>query len=208
MSNVNVFIDKYFHAFNEIFGVSKEELINLYEEDYYPGFEQIKGSSPSVNEMKTFYCSIRLSKPKKILEVGNFRGHGSNHILLAAENNGFGEIHLVDIIENLNYENLHSNNFTRHVCDSLEYLSTPFDFDFIVQDGCHTYEHVKKELEIIRKNATSDFVIWSHDYFTPSHGGRVGVKKAWDEEKEHFDKWFALTDGGGLSGCVLASFKR
>lgn len=196
------FLAAYHDAFHELFGVSDEELLTLYKEDIYGGYPTTPAGSAYDSEMKALYCMIRLSKPLKILEIGNWRGHSSNHILLAVEKNGVGEVHLVDIKENIEYSNLHSGDFVRHLSDSVMFLNgcaegrphhPSLDFDFIIQDGCHEWPHVQKELQILKKMNSKDFHVWAHDYFAPVSPA-VNVKPAWDAEGPEFYTLFTCVN--------------
>ena len=52
---------------------------------------------------KQLYCSIRITKPSFILEIGNFKGVSTNHIFDGSEI--ITEVHfVVDIKDQLNYE--------------------------------------------------------------------------------------------------------
>ena len=214
------FLNAYHEAFNALFRVSEKDLLTLYREDSYKGYPSTPGGSAYDSEMKALYCMIRLAQPKKILEIGQYKGDSSNHILLAVERNGFGEVHLVDIQETMVQENLHNLNFTRHICDSLQFLNSNFlDFDFIAQDGCHLAPHVTKELQLLKSKNMNDFHIWSHDYFAPQTPA-VNVRAAWNAEGATFaqvlpcvnrDEVKILQNEGHpveLCGVVLGHFIR
>lgn len=203
------FIQSYYSAFNSLFEVSKEYLLELYREDTYGGYPEEPAGSAWESELKALYCAIRLAKPKKLLEIGNFVGVSTNHMLAAIEKNGFGELHLVDVIDRLNRDKLHSNNFTHHVEESLNYLDSlqELDFDFISQDGDHSEDYVRKELQVFKNKSTKDLYIWGHDYYARIRAG-VGVKQAWDKEKSEFTKVHHLKDSVSDCGFSLAFLKR
>ena len=144
----NEFINSFFDKFNNYFGVSKEELSSYYDEDIYSGYPHESSGSIFELEGKSIYCFIRCLKPKKIIELGNYKGVSSNHILQAVEKNGFGDVVLLDIEDYLEYDKLHNRNFNRIISNSLDYLNNPLDFDCLIQDNCHEYIHVKSELEL------------------------------------------------------------
>ena len=173
--------------YNELFKslkISEEEINQYLNESKYGGYPEEPGGSVWSMEGKSIFTLIRHLKPKKILELGNFKGVSSNHILQAVEMNGFGEVTLLDISEIIDYNKIHNNNFKRILSDSLEYLDKTLDFDFIVIDDNHEYEHVKKELSLIYKNnSPKKYYIWAHDYFVESRSD-VGVKQAWDETED------------------------
>lgn len=200
------FINSFFEKFNEMFNVSKEELESYYDESTYSGYPYEPGGSIWELEGKSIYCFIRCLKPKKILEIGNYKGKSSNHILQAVEKNGFGEVNLLDIAEYLEYDKLHNRNFNRILQDSLQYLNQPMDFDCYIHDGCHEHLHVKKELELITNNTQNDFHIWSHDY----HQYIVGVcevKMAYDDiDCSKFINFFPLIDNYSNCGFLIAKY--
>ena len=194
----------YFPGFNKLFGVSEAELMSYYDESIYGGYPEEPGGSVWESEGKSIYCLIRIIKPKKILEIGNFRGKSTNHILQGVDVNGFGDVTLIDIQELLEYKNLHSQNFTRIIEDSLNLMSQPFEFDLIIQDGDHTYEHVKKEIKLILQyNMQNKYYVWAHDYWQRSKPEQCGVWHAWDEMKYKFDGFEGFKDSITDCGCLI-----
>jgi hypothetical protein len=157
------------------------------------------------SEGKSIYCFIRILKPKKILEIGNYLGVSSNHILQAVEKNGFGEVTLLDIKDHLLYDKLHNRNFTRVLDDSLHYLATAeLDFDFYVQDACHEYKFVKGELRLIADRTKNEFHIWGHDWFHTDKP-HIQVKEAWTEMEGNLE-YYPCKDSISDCGCVLAKY--
>jgi len=205
MNKKEDFIKSYYDGFFKLTGVSLEDFIKYYDEAKYGGYPEEPGGSVWESEGKSIYVLIRILKPKRILEIGNFLGRSSNHILQAVENNGMGEVTLLDIAEQLQYEKLHSKNFIRILNDSLKFLSEPFQYDLIVQDGNHHREHVKKEIELILTNNTSNnYYIWAHDYWERSKPELCGVWLAWDEMKNKFNDFQAFQDSISNCGCSIA----
>lgn len=174
-----------FDYFYKSFGMTQDEIINYSNESKYGGYPEEPGGSVCSDEGKSIFNLIRHIKPKRILEVGNLIGVSSNHILQAVELNGFGEVTLVDIEELIDYSKIHNRNFKRVLQDSLIFLANELDYDFIVLDGDHRYEHVKKELDLVyRNNKPNEYYIWAHDYKDYREEGKnleFGVKQAWDE---------------------------
>lgn len=199
------FLDAYGAFFREKFNVTDSEIISLYDEAKYFGYPQEPGGSVWTSEGRSIYVLIRLLKPKRILEIGNFLGRSSNFILKAVEDNGVGEVVLLDIWERLEYEKLHSRNFERVLADSLEWLKRDLDFDLFVVDGCHEYEHVKKEMELILKNSSKNIWIWSHDYYTvrppQCEVGRAldEICKEWSYELMFFVPMIEVTSNCGIA---------
>jgi hypothetical protein len=201
--DVFAFIQAYNSSLKRLFNIELVDLVSYLRESKYNGYPEEPGGSVWTSEGKFIYVMIRHLKPKSILEIGNFKGRGStNHILQAVEMNGVGEVTLLDIVERLEYDKLHSKNFNRVLEDSLEYLKRPMSFDFVVQDGCHTYEHVKKELALLVENNDKEFWIWGHDYFQ-NIPGVCEVTKAWDESHELFHNLTPLKDGVSDCGFII-----
>ncbi len=200
------FMNSFFEKYNKMFDVSEEELESYYDESIHTGYPFEPGGSIWELEGKSIYCFIRCLKPKKILEIGNYKGKSSNHILQAVEKNGFGEVHLLDIAEYLEYDKLHNRNFNRILQDSLQYLDIPLNFDCYIHDGCHEHLHVKKELELITGNTQNDFHIWSHDY----HQYIVDVcevKMAYDDiDCSNFTHFYPLKDSYSNCGFLIGKY--
>jgi SAM-dependent methyltransferase len=206
MNRKKDFIESYYPNFKKFFDISIEEFEKIYDESLYGGYPEEGGGSIWESEGKFIYVLIRTLKPKKILEIGNFKGKSSNHILQAVEKNGFGEVTLLDISERLEYDKLHNKKFKRIINDSLKFLNSNFEYDLIIQDGDHTYNHVKKEIELILKNNTStEYYIWSHDYYKHKPP-QCEVAKAWDELKNNFKKFQTFKDS--ISDCGFCISKK
>lgn len=114
----------------------------------------------------------------------------------------------MDIFERLEYDKLHSQNFDRVLDDSLNYLSIPFTFDLIIQDGNHEYEHVKTELELMENNSTQDFIMWGHDYFTILPP-QCEIERSWKDAKViKFTERTPLKDSVSNCGFIVSKFKK
>lgn len=179
----------YGKSFKKLYQVNSDSLREVWLEDTFQGYPHTPAGSAFDSEMKAMYCAIRLAKPKRVLEIGNWKGFSAQHIMLALENNGGGHLTLVDIKELLTPEmlrNIKAKGYTRVLMDSAQHLKAKHSYDFIVHDGCHEYTHVKTELQLMIRNATTSFDIWSHDYYASVRHG-VNVKQAWDEEGPNFN---------------------
>lgn len=204
------FREAYVDFFDKNFPGGEEITFAQYyiESEQYHGYPKEPGGSIFTSEGRSIYMLIRLLKPKKIVEIGNFLGKSSNFILKAVEMNGFGDVTLVDLIERLEYDKLHSKSFTRVLENSLKYLDQPLDFDLYVIDGCHEYEHVKKEMNLILKNTTNPIWIWSHDYYKVLPP-QCEVQRALDEvvlaNKERFKVFTPMIEK--TSNCGIAIMK-
>lgn len=169
-NDVELMTKYYWTNFKKIFEyVTLEQFIKWIDEDYYGGWEDYENYNVGGRrELKMLYLTIRAQKPKKILEIGTFRGDGTNHILLASEMNdkeGYPcEVTTIDIQDFINDKKLHNYPLNRVITSSLDILQENIDYDFIVQDGDHSTNVVSQELKLFKKNKNLD-LIWSHDYF-------------------------------------------
>lgn len=200
------FIKSYFNGFNKLTNVNLNDFINYYRETKYSGYPEEPSGSIWESEGKSIYVLIRILKPNRILEIGNYLGRSSNHILQAVEDNGTGEVTLLDIEEHIEYDKLHNKKFDRILQNSLDFLSQPINFDLIIQDGNHTYNHVKKEIELILKNnIAKPYFIWAHDYYkhkTP----QCEVGRVWNEFKAKFELFIPFKDS--VSNCGFCIVKN
>jgi len=202
------FIKSYYDGFFRLTDVSLEDFTKYYDEAKYGGYPEEPGGSVWESEGKSIYVLIRILKPKRILEIGNYLGRSSNHILQAVEANGFGDVVLEDIADHLEYNKLHNREFERVVMDSLLYLENPIEFDLIVQDGDHTYNHVKKEIELIlQNNMLNSFHVWAHDYHMRIKVPQCEVWRAWDDMKHNFNQFEGFVDSVSNCGCSIAKKK-
>jgi hypothetical protein len=193
----------------KIIKVKDADISEIYDECNDLGYPEKPGGSLWTNEGKLIYILIRLLKPANILELGNFKGASTNFILSALKKNNKGKLVLVDLVENLEYNNLHDYPFIRYVDSSIKFLKREIKFDFILIDDNHEYEHVKKELNLIRSNNKAEkYIIWGHDYFAKTREG-VNVKKAVDEESIHFDSFYkSKTDESNCGQYILIKKRK
>lgn len=198
------FQKSYYDGFAKLTNVNLEDFMNYYDEAKYGGYPEEPGGSVWESEGRSIYVLTRILKPKRVLEIGNYRGVSSRHILQAVEKNGMGEVTLLDIAEGLLYDKLPNRNFTRVLEDSIKFLSNPIEFDLIVQDSDHHKEHVKKELELILQyNMLNEYYIWGHDYYTRHKPTECCVWEAWDEMKYKFAIFEPFIDSVSDCGCVI-----
>jgi SAM-dependent methyltransferase len=211
MDNKVLFLEAYGNFFNKNFGADFTEILNLYDQSYYKGYPEEPAGSIFTSEGISIYVLIRLLKPKRILEIGNFLGRSSNFILKAVEDNCIGEVTLLDIEERIQYDKIRNRNFKRVLNDSLRYLDNPLDFDLYIVDGCHEYAHTKKELNLISKNNQNSFWIWSHDYFKILPP-QCEVKKSWDEfyseNKSNIRVFEPMLEKTSNCGLVIGKYEK
>jgi hypothetical protein len=204
MKDIEIMIKNYWEKFEMLFpNVSKNQFADWVEEDVYTGWEEAgHNHSAGRRELKMLYVTLRAVKPKNILEIGTYKGDSSNHVLLACENNkkeGFPcEVTLLDI-KNYMDKPLHNYPYNRVLENSIYYLPKN-NHDFIIQDGSHTYNMVKKELQLFSKNSSLN-TVWAHDYHLPGRG----VKQAWDElGSKVFNEWISFKEDAYPPGFVIA----
>lgn len=203
------FLNSYYNSFKVLFPeLTEEEFLSYYDESQLVGYPEKESGSMWTSELKNLYVLLRILKPKKILEIGNFRGISSNGILHAVDKNGFGKVTLVDIEDRLEYNNLLNNNFTRIVEDSHKFLSQSIDFDFVIQDSAHDFFHVNKELDLIKaNNSCNNYIIWGHDYFVDCSKSTCKVREVYDNRKFEFSIFLPMKDSISDCGLCLLKFK-
>lgn len=208
MNKEEDFVHSYYNKFYDLFGITTKEFIGYYREAKYGGYPDEPSGSMWESEGKSIYVLIRILKPKKILEIGNFKGKSSNHILQAVEANESGEVHLLDIEERIEYDSIHNTNFNRILDDSLNILKVPHNYDLIIQDGDHTYKHVAKEIiQILKNNRAKEYHVWAHDYYM-RRAPQCEVGRAWDQHKTRFDKFKTFKDSVSDCGFSIAYKKN
>jgi len=212
MNSRQDFLNSYFSSFKVLFPeLTEEEFLGYYDDNQLLGYPELPSGSMFTSEGRNLYVFIRLLKPKSILEIGNFKGVSTNHILKAVEDNNIDcNVTLVDIFDQLEYDNLLNRKFTRIVQDSHEFLSQSLDFQLIVQDGCHTYDHVFKELSLIQQNnQNKDYYIWGHDYHVNqfTSNSTCEVRKAYDEKRNDFEVFLPMITPESNCGIIITKFK-
>jgi hypothetical protein len=168
--DVDIIIREYWEGFKKLF--PNCELYNFEKwisENNLNGWEDtLDYNSAGRRELKMLYNTIRITKPKKILEIGTHKGCSTEHILLACKNNdseGYPcEVQTIDIFDypDTNISNIYP--VKRIIGNSLDFLMDNNSYDFIVQDGNHDREHVIKEINLFKTIKTLK-TVWSHDYY-------------------------------------------
>jgi predicted O-methyltransferase YrrM len=126
----------------------------------------INGLGDSDSHLSTLFGIAIGSKGKTILELGVRNGDSTLPFLLAAKINK-GKVYSVDINETKFIPDEELKNFWEFTkMDAIEFLenwdeSIPLDIVYI--DDWHSYDHVKKELEILDRLVSPSTVILIHD---------------------------------------------
>lgn len=177
----------------------------------------------SRNEMIVYYSNT--IKYPKILEIGIFRGDFFNFIFnncnpqkldgvdifsgitCSGDENGNNVINydiglsFIELIEK--YKNY--SNIKLHKSDSVSYLNSVEDeyYDIIYIDGDHSYNGVKRDLEVAFKKIKNKGFIMGHDYemnyAKALNHYQFGVEKAVDEFCDNYNQKIIAK---GLDGCV------
>ena len=116
--------------------------------------------SSEIDVAHFLYSVVRHSRARTIIEIGIFHGAGSLPMSQAVDENGGGEVHLVDIskeflqdvskkIENKKWK---VKIFQHHLNTNGENDVINFpETDVLFIDACHTYEAVKNDLKNINR---------------------------------------------------------
>jgi len=125
------------------------------------------GINDSDQHLMTLFSIPFGQKAKTILELGVRDGHSSDPLLLAAVLNN-GKLTSLDINDTPwkpPQEFLPYYEFVKS--DAIQFLEKCIlenrKFDFIFLDDWHTYEHVKKELELLGKMMDLNTIVLVHD---------------------------------------------
>lgn len=127
--------------------------------------EKTKNSKgDSDRHLMSLYGITLGSKAKTIIELGVRNGDTTLPLTLAAKENG-GHVYSVDINDtSYSLPNELKGNQTFIKSDAITFLEKwDGDIDLIYIDDWHSYEHVKKELEILDSKVSPSTVILLHD---------------------------------------------
>jgi predicted O-methyltransferase YrrM len=154
--------------------------------------------SSEIDVARFLYSIVRHSRAKTIIEIGVFHGAGSLPMSQAVDENGGGEVHLVDIskeflqdvskkIENKKWK---VKIFQHHLKTNGENDVINFpETDVLFIDACHTYEAVKNDLKKYRPLVSKGGFLILHD--TVFHPGPRRVAR------EMFEN--------GFKGCSITT---
>lgn len=124
--------------------------------------------SMTLSEISTLCCLLAARRPKKILEIGSFRGLTTLNLALNAPQ---ADVHTVDITDTwgsyYHAERPEITNIHQHYGDT-----NTFDFereigggiDFCLIDGGHQYEQVRNDTTKVLPLLTDDCILLWDDY--------------------------------------------
>lgn len=124
----------------------------------------LTGNGDSDRHLMTLFSIALSTKGKTFVELGVRGGDTTLPILYAAKLCG-GNLHSVDINKtDFTPDKNLSKNWNFHCMDSVEFLENfNEDIDFIYIDDWHSYDHVKKQLEILDTKISPSTIILLHD---------------------------------------------
>jgi len=116
------------------------------------------------------YALVRLLRPSIVLETGVANGHSSALILNALGENGCGELHSVDVSDDVGDLIVDRRNWHLHLLDSSS-LKKSFaaivarlpTIDLMVHDSDHSYQWMRYELETVLPRMSSGGVLACDD---------------------------------------------
>lgn len=126
----------------------------------------LNGTGDSDGHLMTLFGIALGCKGKVFIELGVRNGDTTLPLLLGAKNNN-GFLHSVDINDTTLVIDKELKPFNKfHKIDAIEFLNNwdnNVDIDLIYIDDWHSYEHVKKELEILDRLVSPNTIILLHD---------------------------------------------
>lgn len=126
----------------------------------------LNGSGDSDQHLMTLFSIALSCKGKNYVELGTRNGDTTLPLLMAAKLNG-GILQSVDINQTpFSCPKEYENHWIFQKSDSILFLENwnpQIDIDFIYIDDWHSYDHVKKELEILDTLISPKTIILLHD---------------------------------------------
>jgi predicted O-methyltransferase YrrM len=126
----------------------------------------LTGSNDSDRHLMVLFSIALATKGKNFIELGVRSGTTTGPLKMAAQLNN-GKLHSVDIDKNP-FKSSKDDNWEYHQNDAIEFLENweknknPSP-DFVYVDDWHSYDHVKKELDILDRIVTPSTIIILHD---------------------------------------------
>jgi predicted O-methyltransferase YrrM len=145
-------------------------------------------------EAEITYLLLRATRPAVVMELGTFHGWSTSWILSALRDNGTGQLHSFDIIDNVRRnvpEELAEDRWTFVQGDVKERLDrVPSDIGYLFVDAAHTSRFARWYLARLFPLVPAGIPVSVHDVYhfratLPLHEGRVVVR--WlDEHRTPF----------------------
>jgi predicted O-methyltransferase YrrM len=126
----------------------------------------LTGSNDSDRHLMVLFSIALATKGKNFIELGVRSGTTTGPLKMAAQLNN-GKLHSVDIDKNP-FKSSKDNNWEYYEKDAIEFLENweknkNLSPDFVYVDDWHSYDHVKKELDILDRIVTPSTIIILHD---------------------------------------------
>lgn len=170
----------------------------------YPDFFGVRGRSGYV-----MYALTRFFRPRTVLETGVANGHSTHFLLHALRENGDGQLHSIDIAndvgglltpEERQSWHLHVLDVLRPEASLREILQGLPPVDLFLQDSDHTYHGVWREFSAVWSHISAHALLASDD-----------TDYSWafaDFCREHHLPVHILFDGGKLLGLTRLNGNR
>jgi predicted O-methyltransferase YrrM len=126
----------------------------------------LEGKNDSDRHLMVLFSLALATRGKNFIELGVRSGTSTSPLKLAAELNK-GKLHSVDIDVNP-FKNKKDNHWEFYQSDAVQFLekwekeNKPSP-DLVYVDDWHSYDHVKKELDILDRIVTPSTIILLHD---------------------------------------------
>jgi predicted O-methyltransferase YrrM len=110
-----------------------------------------------------WYCLIRITRPRTVVETGTEKGLGSLIIQRALDMNNSGKLFSLDIDEYAGslFDSKDKERISLQIGDSIESIRNLNEIDFFIHDSDHSAAHEKKELEAIETHLSSNAIVLS-----------------------------------------------
>jgi hypothetical protein len=116
------------------------------------------------------YALVRILRPSVVLETGVANGHSSELILNALAENGYGELHSIDVSDNVGELvsdkrrwHLHLLNLSSPKKSFAAILAQLPTIDLMIHDSDHSYQWMRYELESVFPKMSPDGVLVCDD---------------------------------------------
>jgi len=153
------------------------------------GFEKALGSrmTPQLDDLEAeiTYLLLRATKPAAVVELGTFHGWSTSWILSALRDNGSGQLHSFDLIDNVVRNvpaELAEGRWTFVQGDIKETVArVPADTGYLFVDAAHTGRFARWYLDHLFPRVPAGSTVSVHDVYhfrttLPLHEGRVVVR--------------------------------